>query len=554
MAAAVASPAVPGFSRPEAGDALSPSNGGRDSCSSSDEEEERASRRSPSLESLPRVNDPEARSAGPAAEILPAPVPSAAPTPAVAEILPSRAEAAGPAAEALPASVPAAARSEADTAGTPSVAATLPAPAAEGGLLAIAGAAAEASKSGLAHSVSPGLALPPGAIESRAVPSAALPGAAPTPPSALAAASEAGVKQFSPASPDLDASPGLEEAAKSSLHSWEEAELPQIQQENNQVLRVFCGVWNLHGKHAPADLSPWLPTIPRHHLYVIGTCECERSIEKSLIWSNKANWERQVGNHLGEDFRMIGAENMGAIHLMVFVHRHLWKYCGPVQKAQVATGFANWIGNKGGTQVGFTIGHTSILFVNAHLPAHANKMKERTQSFSRILADSPIRKARANAGVHEEYDRVFFMGDLNPRLNAKRDQVDLWLSKRQFEKCLECDQLLPLMRASAGELMAGLWHHFDEAPIQFPPTYKFDKCSDIYDTSKKRRVPSWTDRILWKRDPHIKSLSYGCVMSMQVSDHKPVFGQFEVSVDLGDWDGPPPGSDRRPGSSVCSVQ
>ncbi len=35
---------------------------------------------------------------------------------------------------------------------------------------------------------------------------------------------------------------------------------------------------------------------------------------------------------------------------------------------------------------------------------------------------------------------------------------------------------------------------FDQGAITFNPTYKFDKWSDEYDTSSKRRVPSWTDR------------------------------------------------------------
>jgi len=32
---------------------------------------------------------------------------------------------------------------------------------------------------------------------------------------------------------------------------------------------------------------------------------------------------------------------------------------------------------------------------------------------------------------------------------------------------------------------------YSEAPISFEPTYKFDKNSNIYDTSKKNRTPSW---------------------------------------------------------------
>lgn len=253
---------------------------------------------------------------------------------------------------------------------------------------------------------------------------------------------------------------------------------------------------------------------------------------------------------------MVGSQNMSAVHLMVFVHRSLWKYCWDLRTGQVPTGFANFVGNKGGTQVGFSVGRTSLLFVNAHLAAHANKMKERTQNMSRILADSPIRRRKGVAGVHDEYDRVFFMGDLNARLNAKRADVDTWLEQQQLDKCLEHDQLLPLLRASKGDSAAGLWPNFVEADIKFPPTYKFDDHSDQYDSSKKKRVPSWTDRILWKRDSNIKPVSYTSVPSLQCSDHKPVIAQFEVVVDLANWDGPQKEDETRHElkSSICCIQ
>ena len=37
---------------------------------------------------------------------------------------------------------------------------------------------------------------------------------------------------------------------------------------------------------------------------------------------------------------------------------------------------------------------------------------------------------------------------------------------------------------------------FKEGQIQFYPTYKFDRGTHTYDTSRKYRTPSWTDRIL----------------------------------------------------------
>lgn len=40
---------------------------------------------------------------------------------------------------------------------------------------------------------------------------------------------------------------------------------------------------------------------------------------------------------------------------------------------------------------------------------------------------------------------------------------------------------------------------FTEAPINFAPTYKYDNFSDDYDTSEKNRIPSWTDRVLFRK-------------------------------------------------------
>jgi hypothetical protein len=72
------------------------------------------------------------------------------------------------------------------------------------------------------------------------------------------------------------------------------------------------------------------------------------------------------------------------------------------------------------------------------------------------------------------------------------------------------------------------------------------RLSDIYDTSSKQRIPSWTDRILYKEtEPSlttsstssssnniIKLLCYCSAPELRISDHRPVYAGFIASVEL----------------------
>lgn len=84
------------------------------------------------------------------------------------------------------------------------------------------------------------------------------------------------------------------------------------------------------------------------------------------------------------------------------------------------------------------------------------------------------------------------------------------------------DQLVQLKDKSA------LLQRFSEGPLNFNPTFKYDADSDIYDSSKKMRVPSWTDRILFK--PDNCNLEYYNRVDSKFSDHRPVVGIFTCTV------------------------
>ena len=125
---------------------------------------------------------------------------------------------------------------------------------------------------------------------------------------------------------------------------------------------------------------------------------------------------------------------------------------------------------------------------------------------------------------------------------------------------LNNDQLRTEMRA--GRVFTGGWR---EAEIAFRPTYKFDNRNpQLYDQSVKRRIPSYTDRILWRTNPAdsggrspgqpvplssvgavgggaaaaagtapplVEVLRYDACSMLNCSDHKPVAAEFSVRFD-----------------------
>lgn len=137
--------------------------------------------------------------------------------------------------------------------------------------------------------------------------------------------------------------------------------------------------------------------------------------------------------------------------------------------------------------------------------------------------------ACATATLPDVFDRVVWAGDLNYRIKAPRAVVDQLLTEDMHEVLVENDQLL--LERRRHRAFAG----YQEGPLNFRPTYKFDAESDVYDTSAKRRIPSWTDRILYascseaNENRSRKGLQLNAYLSLpelRSSDHRPVLASF----------------------------
>lgn len=124
------------------------------------------------------------------------------------------------------------------------------------------------------------------------------------------------------------------------------------------------------------------------------------------------------------------------------------------------------------------------------------------------------------------FDHVIWGGDMNFRIHGSRDIVEALLQHNRYSALKDNDQLSLLLQFE--KAFAG----FEEGPLTFYPSYKFDKHSDMYDTSSKQRVPAWTDRILYSASPSIKLLSYASINDIKTSDHRPVYASLECDVDI----------------------
>jgi inositol polyphosphate 5-phosphatase INPP5B/F len=76
----------------------------------------------------------------------------------------------------------------------------------------------------------------------------------------------------------------------------------------------------------------------------------------------------------------------------------------------------------------------------------------------------------------------------------------------------------------------GAFGDFVEAPISFMPSYKYDPGTNNYDSSEKRRTPSYCDRILFRKGDIITPLKYDCAMNVMSSDHKPVVSDLKYYI------------------------
>ena len=77
----------------------------------------------------------------------------------------------------------------------------------------------------------------------------------------------------------------------------------------------------------------------------------------------------------------------------------------------------------------------------------------------------------------ETQDYKFIFGDLNFRIDLPDEMVRAQINKKNYKALQQRDQLLTSMGNNA------ILSQYQEGPLNFDPTYKYDDNSSYYDTS-----------------------------------------------------------------------
>ncbi|CZS98141.1 related to phosphatidylinositol phosphate phosphatase [Rhynchosporium graminicola] len=283
-----------------------------------------------------------------------------------------------------------------------------------------------------------------------------------------------------------------------------------------------------------------------------------------------------TGGNEGLIYHLIAARNLGMTGIMIFARDP--SAISDVETGGVGVGMAE-MGNKGAIGVRFTYHgngtSAELTFVAAHLAAMESDLTRRNEDWRNIVRGlifssksvdrKSIESSRSaeerpllsisprDASIFKPTSHLFLAGDLNYRTSilspSPTDHKDTFpqpyhdrSSPQHFSKLFKDDQL------NQERLAGRTCHGLTEAPVTFPPTYKYDP-KEAYltpdeDLSRwhwaKHRWPSWCDRILylevpsWVKRSHpeaqIITHKYSALPLWPTSDHRAV--ALDVSVPI----------------------
>lgn len=318
---------------------------------------------------------------------------------------------------------------------------------------------------------------------------------------------------------------------------WIRAQLRKREAEftTHVTKKIYIGTFNCNASSPQSDsIEKWLDCDIEFNdinIFVFGFQEIV-ALNASQVWNadstNCRLWDAKILKFLNSKRKKViqlKSLQLVGIYLSIFVSEDELHRFKNVNESVSKVGFKGMSGNKGAVCLSFTYDDTSMCFICAHLSAGQRNFNRRVSDYTLISQKTQFGTSKQLSKKISDHDMVFWLGDFNWRIDLTYEQTLNCILKGKIRDLYPHDQL----RRAQKDLLA--FQGFNEAPITFKPTYKFDVGTKIYDTSEKRRIPAWTDRILYRSfsEQSIECLMYDS-SNLLISDHLPVNSLFNISI------------------------
>ncbi|KAF9478161.1 inositol polyphosphate phosphatase [Pholiota conissans] len=316
------------------------------------------------------------------------------------------------------------------------------------------------------------------------------------------------------------------------IHDYVRATLERRSAEYSTTKQclIFVGTWNLNGRAPSESLLPWLfprASLNEPEMFVLGFQEIvpltaqqivQTDPEKRRVWENKILDTLDRRPNKKNDYVLLRSEQLVGTALLVLVKSELTAVIRNVEGTSRKTGLRGMSGNKGAVGIRLDYHDTNFCFLTAHLAAGHSNVEERNADYRTIAHGLHFQKGK----TIQSHENIIWLADTNYRIDLDNATVRSLAEHDDFDALLASDQLRQAMDVNAA--FAG----YEEGPLLFRPTYRYDLGTDNYDTSEKMRIPAWTDRILHRGSA--LDLAVYSRAELRGSDHKPVFATFRAEI------------------------
>jgi len=249
-------------------------------------------------------------------------------------------------------------------------------------------------------------------------------------------------------------------------------------------ITAFVGSFNCNQRPATnIDLTNWICSSIDHELidiYIFSFQELTTLDNVSqnpppVDLSNFTIWNDETLNYINQQRKNSKAEKLwdgrlGGTMFASYVRENFKHQLQNIQTIGVECGRSKTT-IKGAICMSFDFHGASFAFTSAHLTAdqEQDNYEDRIRDFH-LVSDSKF----PNGVALKDHDYVCWNGDLNFRLNADRYLIVRLSQDKKFDEILNYDQLRIAQASNRA------FSDYIEAPITFPPTYKYIRGTNEY--------------------------------------------------------------------------